>query len=280
MFIIDAPDFDMYNMMNTSQSSHWRRGYGNNYIVVKDNQVVKVKQNGSKLLMSCSEQEFFDTWYNYFDLGNDYGLINEKLSDTCPLLAKCIDVCKGFRLIKRPKQEALLVSIMQNDYKGPWSISVLLDTFCRLCGNMHKNAMGDSGVVTWFETPKCEDVMPNDLKVKMYLGEKLSDKIFSFYDDINELWLDLDTLEFYKENEELFDYVKNYQIDEMLVFGGERNDIIPKDPKVEKMIMLWHDMDIDMFKDWYLDGIEELSSIAYMYIKSAIELKGLKRKWD
>lgn len=272
MFVINVPNFNMFAIEKTNQGSRWRRGYGSVYIIIDGHDVLKVKQNGDNLLMDCSEQEFFDKWYKYFDVGANYDVNNERLSNSSQVLAKCIEICDGFRLIKRKPYEIMLSLIIDDDVK--------FDTVCKLCGKKHKNAFGDSGVVTWHELPDYNDLLWNKRIVEMVLGKEKASKVIAFANDVKEQWIDFDTFEMLKSNPEYFSYLDKYQIDEVLALSGIESNNFPRSPKVSKLIELWYDVDTDTFIEWYLSDVDDLLNVAYMYMKSAIELRGLKRKWD
>lgn len=76
MICLTVPNFNLRQTMLSYQDPLCRCEHGfeaDGYIFFKGKFCVKVEQQKKdRILFSCSEQEFFDTWFDYFDLSYDY----------------------------------------------------------------------------------------------------------------------------------------------------------------------------------------------------------------
>ena len=81
MFVISIPYFDIdQTYMLYGNQLNWLKVSPKNYIVVCGDKVVGVSQQGpgdmdntrDRLMFHCSEEDFFDVWFDYFDFRTDY----------------------------------------------------------------------------------------------------------------------------------------------------------------------------------------------------------------
>lgn len=72
MFSIEIPCCDLRTIYEGTQAYRWRKVSDNKYIVINGGDIVLVEQKGDKKIFYCSEDMFFDKWYDYFDVGYDY----------------------------------------------------------------------------------------------------------------------------------------------------------------------------------------------------------------
>ena len=73
MFSIEIPCCDLSKIYNGQQSYRWKKINENKYIVIDGKKIVLVEQRKNKKYFICSEESFFDYWFNYFDCNFDYG---------------------------------------------------------------------------------------------------------------------------------------------------------------------------------------------------------------
>lgn len=269
MFIIDVPNLDLFTIYQTSQAVGWKRGFGNVYVIVDGMRVLKAKQNGSKLLLDCSEKDFFDHWYNYFDVGEDYDEVNSRLSNVSPWLAKCVESFKGLRLLKRDTYEALMVSILEDTTMALDSTIASYRTISQLCGKKHVNAMGDSGRVAWFEFPTPYDIIEKRKRIAMSSNNSFATKAEELSWDIIDDWLDESCLP--ESNEGFESYMSKKVLEEAKLFGAGDKSVFPSNKRVMRSAKVHHGMEFDIFKEWYLDEVKDISGIAYVYMKAMVD---------
>lgn len=86
----------------------------------------------NRYAFSCSEKEFNDIWFDYFDLGRDYEEIISKVSDDDYLLSS-IEYGYGIRILKQESFETLLSYIISQRRSIP-SIKTSVEKMCRTFG--------------------------------------------------------------------------------------------------------------------------------------------------
>ena len=87
----------------------------------------------NRYAFSCSEKEFNDIWFDYFDLGRNYEEIISKVSDDDYLLSS-IEYGYGIRILKQESFETLLSYIISQRRSIP-SIKTSVEKMCRTFGH-------------------------------------------------------------------------------------------------------------------------------------------------
>ncbi len=81
IIIRNVRDFDTAHIFDCGQCFRWNRTGDNEYTGVAAGRALTISQNGNEItLRDVSERDFRDIWYNYFDLGTDYGAVKARLS--------------------------------------------------------------------------------------------------------------------------------------------------------------------------------------------------------
>ena len=122
MVTIQCDDFDIRKIMASGQCFRMSentlsyRENADRYIeLIAFGKPLRVKQDGNMLSFSCSEEEFNQTWRQYFDLDTDYSKIireaQEKYADD-PYLMSAIDFSRGIRILKQDFFETLISFII------------------------------------------------------------------------------------------------------------------------------------------------------------------------
>lgn len=73
MFSIEIPYCNLAKIFNGNQTYRWRKVSDNKYIVIDGKRIVLLEQKKNRKIFICSEDDFFDYWFNYFDCSFDYG---------------------------------------------------------------------------------------------------------------------------------------------------------------------------------------------------------------
>ncbi len=83
-----------------------------------------------RLTASGGSREF---WYEYFDLGTDYGAVRKMLSENSPELEHASDCCYGIRILKQDLFEALISFIISQNNNIP-RIKKCIEAICERFG--------------------------------------------------------------------------------------------------------------------------------------------------
>lgn len=73
MFLIEIPYCDFAKIYNSNQAYRWKKINDNKYIIIDGKKIVLVEQKKNKKYFICSEDNFFEYWFDYFDCNFDYG---------------------------------------------------------------------------------------------------------------------------------------------------------------------------------------------------------------
>ena len=87
---------------------------------------------GNFILHGVSEEDFLNIWYDYFDLGTDYGELKRRFSED-ETLAKACGYAKGVRLLKQDAEECLISFILSQNNNIP-RIKGIIGRLCEMYG--------------------------------------------------------------------------------------------------------------------------------------------------
>ena len=127
-------DFDARHIFECGQCFRWTKEEDESYTGIIFGKVLNVKsdyEKGTVVLDNTDLKDFQDIWFNYFDLGRDYGAIKETLSED-PVLDVAIKYGKGIRILKQEPWELLISYIMSANNSIPMiarSISLLSEMY-------------------------------------------------------------------------------------------------------------------------------------------------------
>ena len=102
MFIIQIPYLSLDQTFKSGQHLRWIKISDDKFIIINGSKIVKVSQNRDRFCFDCTEAEFYDTWYDYFDVGTDYLLYNYRINKIDEDFVKqSSNRGRGIRIIKQ-----------------------------------------------------------------------------------------------------------------------------------------------------------------------------------
>lgn len=103
--------------------------------------------------VSCSENEWADIWYDYFDLNTSYEEIRESIPTSDAFLTKAAQIGKGIRILKQDKFE-MLISFIISQRKSIPAIKSSVEKLCKLYGApiTPSSGVNDASVIYTFPT--------------------------------------------------------------------------------------------------------------------------------
>lgn len=280
MFSIIIPFLDLDQTFDSAQSLRWIKLKDKKYVIVYNNEVVKVEQHKERFLFSCSEEKFFNVWFNYFDLSTDYSKINYKLKNIDKYLKIVSNRTKGIRLIKQSLFESILLSIILNEQKDFELARIKLNFICRECGKKHTQMMGEAKHINWFETPTPEEILQNENKLKQ---NKISiDCIKNVCNLIIDNTLNLEEIKEMKPKQaynKLCEFLPQNVAKMICVFGLHFLNVSFEFDLLEKVIKKEYYLNWNDFKSWVLEDIKEKSIIEQYFLYHILNLpKDLKKE--
>ena len=72
MFAIEIPCCDLDLLYQGNQAYRWTKVNDGKYIIINGSNITLIQQRKDKKALLCSEDDFYDKWYNYLDVNYDY----------------------------------------------------------------------------------------------------------------------------------------------------------------------------------------------------------------
>lgn len=113
-------DFELKHIFECGQAFRWYAEEDGSYSGVAKARVINVKKEGQRLIINNTDPvEFKDIWYDYFDMGRDYGEIKDLLSKDDEVLREAIKFGEGIRILKQDQWEILISFIISANNRIP-----------------------------------------------------------------------------------------------------------------------------------------------------------------
>ena len=286
MFVIDVPYFSIRQTFFSKQSLLWSR-YDRNadhtrYTIQHKDRLLGVAQRGNRLILNCDEDEFFDYWFAYFDLGTDYMQTNSKVGSLQSFIKDCSDYGSGVHVINSGAHEAILTTILlYQQYVS--EAKKLMAWLCENFGVERRKIVSGLGSIKYYTVPT-----PEQIKAKDWLiGETFYEIDNPTNQDLQNM-LTMDLLRMYIDDccNGLYnpESVKDFDDEKLLMdlrmwdwlptekerkrvmlYGFGRKSIFPMSDYVAKKIKKHTRIDADIYVDWYL-GDSDYKGFAYQYM--------------
>lgn len=252
MFVIELPCFNLDHIYNSGQAPRWIKLKESKYIVPHKDKALKIEQQRDRfdwtkhrLIMNCTEEDFYNIWFEYFDLRMDCLAENNKIKSLGGKFKVPANRGHGIHILNQDKFEAYVFSkIITN--AGYERAFVAMNHIAEACGIKHIQSMREAGKITWYEFPTPEMILENFDKLKR-MGKinawlkKLCEAIINEGFDIT------------KSDNELF-----------RLFGMHETNVFPL-VGIEDTLVKNFGENPNEFADWYLADIEN-KGLVYMYI--------------
>lgn len=140
MIAITVPGFSLDYTFNAQQSLMWQKVFafdGHCYIVVNGQSACKVSQVKDRILISGSEEDFFDIWFEYFDLDVDYTMLDRACRSLGYVMSKASRLAYGVHMLNIDPIESMLTQLLWwkcDSYRARNELRLL----CSVAG-MHKS---------------------------------------------------------------------------------------------------------------------------------------------
>lgn len=253
MYAITVPYFDLDQIYKSGQGYTWIKCSDNKYVVPYKDKAVKVQQKGEHVAFNCTEEEFYDIWWDYFDLGTDYSIINNKYKYIGDEIRFKMNRCSGLHIVNHDLFETIIFSILEASTSIQRTRQMMLG-IAQKCGKRHANSMSEIGVVKWYEFPTPRMILKNKHKLTTNeVGYKM-EYIEGICQAIVDGWLDFDTLRCI-DTEDAIEYLTEFKgigrkvAESICLFGLHRMECFPIDTHMNKFF----DREFSITPDEWLD---------------------------
>ena len=119
VIVENVRDFDPVHIFECGQCFRWVRQPDNSFTGVVRGKVANISyQDGTLVIKNSSLKDFQDIWFEYLDLGRDYGEI-KALLDKDEHMKKAIEYGYGIRILKQDLWEVLISFIISANNRIP-----------------------------------------------------------------------------------------------------------------------------------------------------------------
>lgn len=119
VIVENVRDFDPVHIFECGQCFRWVRQPDNSFTGVVRGKVANISyQNGTLVIKNSSLKDFQDIWFEYLDLGRDYGEI-KALLDKDEHMKKAMEYGYGIRILKQDLWEVLISFIISANNRIP-----------------------------------------------------------------------------------------------------------------------------------------------------------------
>ena len=102
------------------------------YEIIARDRYLRIRQDNELLIFDCSE-EAYTFWYDYFDLGTDYGSFLARINPNDKYLNRAAEAGRGVRLLRQDLWETI-VSFLISQQNNIKRIRYCIDNICREYG--------------------------------------------------------------------------------------------------------------------------------------------------
>jgi hypothetical protein len=197
MFSIQIPYCDLNLLYQSVQAIRWRRVDEDKYVIINGSDIVLVQQKKDKKLFICSEDAFFEKWYEYLDTGYDYQMsilkvkkFNKLIKDKCFLFSFILKENRRLRILKQDLFETMIYYMLDEKNRNE-KFEKIIDEF----GEHKTNSVGGLRI-SWTKFPNPQQIQVDEY----YCGVRLTE------DEIKRITYLSKEL---SKNEEILETIKN-----------------------------------------------------------------------
>jgi len=120
MIELNKPDsFDISQILECGQCFRFSELTAGHYKITAHERVLGVKQLDGIVAFSCTQEEFDNVWFNYFDMGRDYSSIKAVISKNDLVMEEAIAHAPGIRLLNQSFWETVISFIISQNNRIP-----------------------------------------------------------------------------------------------------------------------------------------------------------------
>ena len=129
LIITGLKDFNLKHIFDCGQCFRFNAIDENTYFGIAKNRALKISQSGDTVILyDTTEEDFNNIWFDYFDLGRDYGEIKKRLSSD-DVMREAISYGEGIRILNQDLWEAVISFIISANNNIP-RIKGIIERFC------------------------------------------------------------------------------------------------------------------------------------------------------
>lgn len=266
-----SEDFEPKHVFECGQCFRWLREEDGSYTGVVQGKVINVKKENDLIIFDNTNKEDFENiWFDYFDLGRNYGEIKKQLKVMDEYLEKATEFGKGIRILQQDGWEMLISFIISANNRIPM-IQRAINNLSERYGKFIDEYRGKK----YYAFPTPEELSKVSVEDIRACQTGFRDKyIKSVVDYVNEndedvlSYRKLDTSECIKELVK-FNGVGPKVADCIALFGMQKYDTFPVDVWVKRVMEEFYvedNLSLPKIRKFALDKFGDLAGFAQQYL--------------
>lgn len=264
LILINIDNFNAMHIFECGQCFRWARESDGSYTGVAFGKVINVKSWEEKKevqILNTNIQEFYDIWFEYFDLGRDYGEIKRELSKD-RVMRTAIEYGSGIRILKQDPWETLLSFIISANNRIP-----MIARSIGLLSQMYGKPIEYNGK-TYYSFPSVQELAQAELEdIKECKAGFRCKYIFEAVKMVSEGIIDLEYIKTLDEEEARKELMKIPGVglkvaDCIMLFSMEKYGTYPVDVWIKRITEHFYLHDDVSVKDIRLFAKEKFGSLA------------------
>jgi N-glycosylase/DNA lyase len=236
VIVYGIKDFEPKHVFECGQCFRWIKENDNSYTGIVKKKVINVSKTGDDLIIKNTNfEDFKNIWFEYFDLGRDYGKIKSQLKKY-KYMNEAIKFGHGIRLLKQDFDEMLISFIISANNRIP----MIMKTIERL--SMLAGEEIELYGKKYYRFPNIKNI--SNLGISKIQSTRMGFRAKYVYDTAQKIaggQANLGILNFIDTDEarkELmkFNGVGNKVADCVLLFSGLKYDVFPVDVWVKRVM--------------------------------------------
>lgn len=266
-----SEDFEPKHVFECGQCFRWLREEDGSYTGVVQGKVINVKKENDLIIFDNTNKEDFENiWFDYFDLGRNYGEIKKQLKVMDEYLEKATEFGKGIRILQQDGWEMLISFIISANNRIPM-IQRAINNLSERYGKFIGEYRGKKYYA--FPTPEeLSKVSVEDIRAcQTGFRDKYIKSVVDYVNENNEDVLSyrkLDTSECIKELVK-FNGVGPKVADCIALFGMQKYDTFPVDVWVKRVMEEFYvedNLSLPKIRKFALDKFGDLAGFAQQYL--------------
>ena len=266
-----SEDFEPKHVFECGQCFRWLREEDGSYTGVVQGKVINVKKENDLIIFDNTNKEDFENiWFDYFDLGRNYGEIKKQLKVMDEYLEKATEFGQGIRILQQDGWEMLISFIISANNRIPM-IQRAINNLSERYGKFIDEYRGKK----YYAFPTPEELSTVSVEDIRACQNGFRDKyIKSVVDYVNEndedvlSYRKLDTSECIKELVK-FNGVGPKVADCIALFGMQKYDTFPVDVWVKRVMEEFYvedNLSLPKIRKFALDKFGDLAGFAQQYL--------------
>lgn len=181
MVAITVPGFSLDYTFDAKQSLMWQKAFsfdGHCYIVVNGQNVCRISQVKDRILISGSEEDFFNVWFKYFDLDVDYTTLDRACRSLSYIVSKVSRLAYGVHMLNIDPVESMLTQLLWwkcDSYRAKNELKLL----CNVAGTRKSYRYNGVGTVDIAFMPTLDQLKANEELLNKVLMPSVAEKVMA-----------------------------------------------------------------------------------------------------